>query len=548
MQPIADVASELGLTADHLETYGQAIAKVRSAPPTSARAKGRLVLVSAINPAPAGEGKTTVSVGLAMGLRRLGKKVVLALREPSLGPIFGLKGGATGGGKATLLPADRINLHFTGDLHAIGAANNLLAALVDNALHFKAPLGETGGLDAQQVTWRRAIDMNDRALRHCVIGLGAKGDGVTRQAHFDITAASEVMAILALARDHSDLEARLGRIVVGRGASGAAVTAAHLQAQGAMTALLRDAMYPNLVQTAEGGPVLVHCGPFANIAHGCNSVAATRMAQDLGDYAVTEAGFAFDLGGEKFLNIKCRAGGMWPRLVVLVASLRSLKMHGGAPLAQASAPNVEALRAGLTHLDKHVESVKAHGLPVVVALNQFADDSAEETTFFTQSMAQRRLPVACTSGFADGGEGALDLARAVCAVAEASDAQPPAPRHTYRLEDSCQDKVLKVATGIYGAKDVAWSATAQKQLKMFTDWGYGHLPICVAKTPASLSDDPSRRGRPTDFTVTVREVRLSAGAGFLALLTGDVSTMPGLPKVPASSNIRLGPEQIIQGL
>ena len=536
VETITQIASDLGLQDASLDPYGRSIAKINTVPPAAA-GKGRLILVSAINPASSGEGKTTVSVGLAMGMRRLKKKVVLCLREPSLGPIFGLKGGATGGGKAVLVPSDDINLHFTGDMHAITAAHNLLSALVDNALHFDTPCGEAGLLNPRQVAWPRVLDMNDRSLRHCIVGLGNKTDGVPRQTRFDITAASEIMAIMALSSDMEDLQRRLARIVVGTSLQGRPVTAGDLDAQGAMAVLLRHALKPNLVQTAEGGPALVHCGPFANIAHGCSSLLATRQGMHMGDYVVTEAGFGFDLGGEKFLNLKCRTGGIWPRAVVVVASLRSLKMHAGASLAHAVEPDAASLKAGMAHLNKHLESVASFGLTPVVAFNRFAQDTDEEVAWALKSVRDGGTHAACVDAFSRGGEGALELAEAVISVA---DGNAPAPRFTYSLEDSAQDKVRKVARTLYGADDVAFTPAAVTQLKRFEEQGYGSLPVCMAKTPLSLSDDPARVGRPSGFTVTVREVRLSAGAGFLVMLTGEVNTMPGLPRVPASRRIRLG--------
>lgn len=541
METITQIASDaLGLQEEALDPYGRLIAKLNPAPPAGP-GKGRLILVSAINPASSGEGKTTVSVGLAMALRRLrkDKRTLLCLREPSLGPIFGLKGGATGGGKAVLVPSDDINLHFTGDMHAITAAHNLLSALVDNALHFDTPCGAAGALNARQVTWPRVLDMNDRSLRHCVVGLGNKTDGLPRQTRFDITAASEIMAILALASDMDDLQRRLARIVVGTSHQGRPVTAGDLDAHGAMAVLLRHALKPNLVQTAEGGPALVHCGPFANIAHGCSSLIATRHAMHLGDYVVTEAGFGFDLGGEKFLNLKCRAGNVWPRVVVVVASLRSLKMHAGVDLAHAVEPDAKALEAGMAHLHKHLESVAAFGLTPVVAFNRFAQDADEEMAWALDSVRNSGVRAASVEAFSHGGEGALPLAEAVAAVIDGQKT-PPAPRYTYSLEDSAQDKVRKVARALYGADEVTFTSAALTQLRRFEEQGHGGLPICVAKTPLSLSDDPTRVGRPTGFTVTVREVRLSAGAGFLVMLTGEVNTMPGLPRIPASQRIRLG--------
>lgn len=548
-QPILDVARELGLPEELVETYGRGKAKIDLAAlerkPSGA---GRVVLVSAINPTPAGEGKTTISVGLAMGLRRLDKRAVLCLREPSLGPVFGVKGGGTGGGRTSLVPADDINLHFTGDLHAITTAHNLLSAMIDNACHFGAPVGDKGPLDPRQITWGRALDMNDRALRNVVLGLGRKVDGVPRQDRFDITAASEVMAILALATGPEDLEARLSRVVVGTSQKGAPVTAGDVGAAGAMTALLRDALKPNLVQTAEGGPALVHAGPFGNIAHGCNSVIATRLGASLGDYIITEAGFGFDLGGEKFLDIKCRAMGIWPRMLVLVATLRALKMHGGAAVKVAGEPDREALERGLPHIEKHMETAAFFGLPVVVAINVFPNDTEEELALVKTTLEQRGARVARSEGFARGGEGSLELAAAVAEVADATDRSPPTPRFTYELSDSIKEKVRKVATIVYGAKDVAFTSAADKDIKRIEELGYGALPVCMAKTQLSLTDDPALPGRPRDFTITVREVRLSAGAGFAVALTGEMMTMPGLPREPAALKVKLMPNGRIRGL
>jgi formate--tetrahydrofolate ligase len=547
-RPIQAVASELGLREDDIELYGRRKAKIElEVLGRPARAKGRLILVSAINPTPAGEGKTTTSIGLAMGLRRLGKNAVLALREPSLGPVFGVKGGGTGGGKASLVPAEDINLHFTGDIHAITTAHNLLSALVDNALHFRDTFAGSQ-LDPRQITWGRAMDMNDRSLRKVIVGLGGKAHGTPREDRFDITAASEIMAILALSLDHADLEARLSRMVVGYTYDGKAVTAGQLEAVGAMCALLRDALKPNLVQTTEGGPAVVHCGPFANIAHGCNSVLATRLAMQLGDYAVTEGGFGFDLGGEKFLDIKCRAMGVWPRAVVLVATLRALKMHGGAPVKSAGEPDRARLEKGFAHLEKHLESVAAFGLTPVVAINVFPNDPAEELDLVREAAANLGARVAPCEGFARGGEGALELARTVSEVVDATDAAPPSPRFVYELSDLAEDKIRKVATTVYGARDVVFTPAAEKDLRSARDLGYGDLPVCMAKTQLSLSDDPTAIGRPRDFAVTVRNVRLSAGAGFLVPLTGEMMTMPGLPKVPAARNVKLQPDRKIKGL
>jgi formate--tetrahydrofolate ligase len=548
-QPILDVARELGVPESHVQVYGRGKAKIDlaalEAPATGA---GRLILVSAINPTPAGEGKTTTSVGLAMGMRRLGKRVALCLREPSLGPVFGVKGGGTGGGRATLVPADDINLHFTGDIHAITTAHNLLAAMVDNAAHFGTPLGDKGAVDGRAVTWGRALDMNDRALRNVVVGLGRKIDGFPRQDRFDITAASEIMAVVAMASGYRDLEERLGRVVVGTSTTGVALTAADVGAAGAMTAVLRDALLPNLVQTAEGGPALVHAGPFGNIAHGCSSILSTRLGVALGDYAVTEAGFGFDLGGEKFLDIKCRAAGVWPRMMVLVATLRALKVHGGAAVKAAGEPDPAALERGLAHLEKHLETASFYGLPVVVAINVFPNDTAEELTQVDEATRRRGVRAVRCEGFARGGEGALDLARAVVETADATDAQPPVARYAYELSDPLREKVRKVATTVYGAAGVAFTATAAKDIKRIEDLGYGSLPVCVAKTQLSLTDDPAVPGRPVGFTVTVREVRLAAGAGFVVPLTGDMMTMPGLPREPAALRVRLLENGKIRGL
>ncbi|MFT3768857.1 MAG: formate--tetrahydrofolate ligase [Minicystis sp.] len=548
-QPILDVARELGVPEELVQVYGRGKAKIDlAALDRPAIGAGRLILVSAINPTPAGEGKTTTSVGLAMGMRRLGKRVALCLREPSLGPVFGVKGGGTGGGRATLVPADDINLHFTGDIHAITTAHNLLAAMVDNACHFNQSLGDKGHLDPRAVSWGRALDMNDRALRNVIVGLGRKADGVPRQDRFDITAASEIMAVVALASGYRDLEERLGRIVVGTSTTGAPVTAADVGAAGAMTAVLRDALLPNLVQTAEGGPALVHAGPFGNIAHGCSSILATRLGVALGDYTVTEAGFGFDLGGEKFLDIKCRTAGVWPRMMVLVATLRALKMHGGAAVKAAGEPNPEALEKGLAHLEKHLETASFYGLPVVVAINVFPNDTAEELSLVDEATRRRGVRAVRCEGFARGGEGATELARAVVETADATDAAKPEPRYAYDLTDPIREKVRKVATTVYGAAGVTFTAHAAKDIKRIEDLGLGALPVCMAKTQLSLTDDPNIHGRPEGFTVTVREVRLAAGAGFVVPLTGEMMTMPGLPKEPAALKVRLLENGKIRGL
>ena len=531
MRQIVDVARDLGLREDDVESYGRAMAKVSlralEDPP---RGAGRLVLVSAINPTPAGEGKTTTAIALAMAMRRLGKRPVLALRQPSLGPIFGIKGGGTGGGRATLEPSDDINVHFTGDIHAIVSAHNLLSSLVDNAIHWGERFGGSE-IDPRSVTWGRVLDSEDRSLRHCVVGLGGTPHGVPREERFDIAAASEVMAIVALARDPVDLQARLGRVVVARAHDGRPVTAADLGASSAMTALLHKAILPNLVQTAEGGPALVHAGPFGNIAHGCSSVLGTRMAMAVGDYAITEAGFGFDLGGEKLLDIKCRVAGVWPRAVVLVVTLRALEHHGG-----------------LDHLDRHLESVAAFGLPVVVALNTFADDSRASVEALARQMASRGVSFAANEGYARGGEGALELGRVVCDVVDSADARPPAPRFLYPLEMPPEDKARAIARTVYGARDVVFTDRARADLARLRPMGGDELPFCFAKTHLSLSDDPHATGRPRDFVVTVHEVRMSAGAGMLVALAGDITTMPGLPRDPAARRIRLREDGRIVGL
>ncbi len=531
LRSIFDVAREAGLQGEHVVPWGRHAAKIAleglEGAPSGA---GRLLLVSAINPTPPGEGKTTVAVALAMGMRRLGKRALVALRQPSLGPIFGAKGGATGGGRATLEPSDDINVHFTGDVHAVGAAHNLLSSLVDNALHWQERW-DGAELDGRRVAWGRVLDSEDRSLRRCVVGLGGPTGGVPREEHFDITAASEVMAVLALARDRPDLERRLARIVAASTSAGRSVTAADLGAARAMGALLRDALLPNLVQTAEGGPALVHAGPFANIAHGCSSVVATRLAMRLADFAVTEAGFGFDLGGEKFLDLKCRAAGIFPRLVVLVVSARALRVHGG-----------------LDHLDKHLESVAAFGLRAVVAVNVFASDTEHEVAALVGAIEARGVPCARCDGFARGGEGALDLARLVAAEAEATDAHPPEPRFLGDPGAPFLERARAVARTVYGARDVVLTARAAADLEWAAYAGFGQLPICFAKTHLSLSDDPARQGRPRDFDITVRDLRVAAGAGMLVARTGEISTMPGLPRHPAARGLHVDESGRIAGV
>lgn len=541
LRPIADIASGLGLADAEWESYGRHIAKVDPAlvlgRPRSRPGKGRLVLVSAITPTPAGEGKTTTSIGLAQGLKQLGESVCLALREPSLGPCLGVKGGATGGGYSQVGPADRINLHFTGDFHAITTANNLLAAMADNHLYF----GNKLGLDSRKMVWRRCLDMNDRALRRAVIGLGGATEGVPRETGFEITAASEVMAMLCLANDAEDLRARLERSLVGYTAAGEPVLAKQLDAAGAMLAILRDALKPNLVQSLEGVPAFIHGGPFANIAHGCNSVMATRLALHLADWTVTEAGFAFDLGGEKFFDIKCRAAGLGVSAVVLVATIRALKMHGGVALDQLRQADPAAVERGLPNLEKHIENVKHFGAVPIVALNRFGDDTDEEIAVVRRRAEALGVPFALSDHFARGGEGAVELARA---VVERANPDPGPVQPLYPLEASIPEKVEAIATKIYGARQVIFAKTAERELKDLAKQGYDKLPVCMAKTQNSLSDDPKLRGRPEGFDLTVRNFQVSAGAGFVVVLTGEMMRMPGLPKKPLAEGIDLQGDEI----
>ncbi|MFH1466195.1 MAG: formate--tetrahydrofolate ligase [Pseudomonadota bacterium] len=544
MRPITEVAARLGLVPDDLLLYGPYKAKVRLEVLQRPRPRpepGRLVLVSAITPTPAGEGKTTTTIGLGQAFARLGQSVALALREPSLGPCMGVKGGATGGGYSQIMPADDINLHFTGDFHAVTAANNLLAALLDNHVYQDME----PRLDPRRIEWRRVMDMNDRALRDCIIGLGGPKQGVPREDGFDITAASEVMAILALAEGADDLRARLDRILVGFTYDGTPVTARCLKGTGAMVALLKDALLPNLVQTLEGVPTFVHAGPFANIAHGCNSVLATRMALHSADWAITEAGFGFDLGAEKFFDIKLRGAGLDTAAVVLVATVRALKMHGGRHKGQLGAPDPEAVAKGLPNLTKHIENIQQFCEPPVIALNRFAADTDEEIAVVRAHCERLGVPFAVTDHFARGGEGAEDLARAVMEHAEKK-SKPFCP--LYCPEDSVEDKIAKVAGKMYGARSVVYDKTAQRDLTDIRRLGYGQLPVCIAKTQSSLSDDPRLRGRPRDFDVTVRGIRINAGAGFLVVLTGDIMRMPGLPKEPQAWQVDLLPDGRVDGL
>ncbi len=543
LEPISAIARKIGLEEQDLEPYGRYKAKVplEVLSRLEGRPDGTLILVTAMTPTPAGEGKSTTSIGLGDGLRAIGLDAAIALREPSLGPVFGVKGGATGGGRAMVQPMDDINLHFTGDLHAVTSANNLLAAMVDNALHY----GHAAGLDPRRVTFRRAMDMNERALRQIVLGLGGRGNGVPREAGFDITAASEVMAILCLAQSYADLKARLGRIIVGEGAHGRFVTAADLGAAGAMAALLRDALKPNLVQTLEGTPAFIHGGPFANIAHGCNSVVATRLALKLTDYVVTEAGFASDLGAEKFVDIKCRVAGLRPAAAVVVATVRALKMHGGVKLADLKATDVAAVERGLANLAKHVENVRAFGLTPVVALNDFVTDADAEREAVIRGVKGMGAVAVRSEVFARGGAGGQALARAVVEAAE-DGGRRFAPLYSDDLPFAA--KIERVATAMYGADGVRIDPAAAKKLARYQEAGYGRLPVCVAKTQNSLSDDPKAHGRPTGFRVTVRDVRLSAGAGFVVALAGDILTMPGLPERPAAEQVDLDDEGRITGL
>ena len=540
--PITDIADACGMDGAYIEQYGRYKAKIdnRFLKETN-RPDGKLVLVTAITPTPAGEGKTTTTVGLADGLRRIGRNAVVALREPSLGPVFGIKGGAAGGGYAQVVPMEDINLHFTGDFHAIGAANNLLAAMLDNHIQ----QGNSLGIDVKRITWRRCVDMNDRQLRSIVDGLGGRMQGVPREDGFDITVASEVMAVLCLASDIPDLKARLGRIVVGYTYDDAPVTAADLKAAGAMAALLKDALKPNLVQTLEHTPALIHGGPFANIAHGCNSVTATRMALKLGDYAITEAGFGADLGAEKFLDIKCRMAGLKPDAVVVVATVRALKHHGGAARAELGREDLAALERGLPNLLQHVDNIKnVFGLPCVVAINAFPTDTAAELKLVEEKCRELGVSVALSEVWAKGGAGGTALAEEVVRLCE----QPSDFRYSYALGGSIEEKLETICRRIYHADGVVLTPAAQKQARRLTELGFGELPICMAKTQYSFSDDPSLLGAPRGFTVTVRNLKVSAGAGFLVALTGDIMTMPGLPKVPAAERIDVDENGRISGL
>ncbi len=543
MLHIREIAKTAGVDEKYLEQYGNYKAKVdyNILKDMADKPNGRLVLVTAINPTPAGEGKTTTTVGLADAMRRIGKNVMVALREPSLGPVFGVKGGAAGGGYAQVVPMEDINLHFTGDFHAIGAANNLLAAMLDNHIY----QGNALGIDPRQITWHRCVDMNDRQLRFVVDGLGGKVNGTPREDGYDITVASEIMAVLCLASDINDLKARLARLVVGYTYAGKPVTAGDLHAQGAMAALLKDALKPNLVQTLEHTPAFVHGGPFANIAHGCNSVTATKIALKLGDYAITEAGFGADLGAEKFLDIKCRMAGLKPSCVVLVATARALKYNGGVPKAETGKENLEALEKGLPNLLQHVSNITTvYKLPCVVAINRFPTDTEAELKLIETKCKELGVNVALSEVWGKGGEGGVELAKEVIRLCE----QPNDFTFSYELNCSIKEKIEAIAKKIYHADGVNFTANAEKQIKTLTELGYDHMPICMAKTQYSFTDDQTKLGAPRDFTITVRNVKVSAGAGFLVALTGEIMTMPGLPKVPAAERIDVDETGKISGL
>lgn len=544
LTPIVDVAARVGIEPQDLQLYGSYKAKLSLAlmEKLKDRPDGKLILVTAINPTPAGEGKTTTTVGLGDALQRLGKNVVIALREPSMGPVFGVKGGAAGGGYAQVVPMEDINLHFTGDMHAIGAANNLLAAMLDNHIH----QGNELGIDPRRIVWKRAMDMNDRQLRYIIDGLNGRSNGVPREDGFDITVASEIMAILCLAENIIDLKNRLSRVIVGYTYDNKPVTAGDLKAQGAMAAILKDALNPNLVQTLEHTPAFVHGGPFANIAHGCNSLVATKMALKLADYVVTEAGFGADLGAEKFLDIKCRLGGLKPAAVVIVASIRALKLHGGAKLENLQIEDLDALNKGIPNLLKHLENIRdKFGLPAVVAVNRFPHDTKAEIALVTAKCRELGANVALSDVWAQGGAGGIELAQEVLALC---DLPQPGLRFIYQDEDSLEEKIVKIATEIYGADGVDFLPEAKRDLQRYKRLGFQNLPVCMAKTQYSLTDDPKQLGRPKNFTITVRSVRISAGAGFVVALTGDIMTMPGLPKRPAAESIDVDDSGRITGL
>lgn len=543
MLPITEVAAKLGIGEEDIELYGRYKAKLSMDLIKRVQDKpdGKLILVTAITPTPAGEGKSTTTVGLAQGLAKIGQKVIVALREPSLGPCMGIKGGAAGGGYSQVVPMEDINLHFTGDFHAITSAHMLLAAMLDNHIQ----QGNALNIDPRRIVWKHVVDMNDRELRNIVVGLGGKAHGVPRQDGFDITVASEVMAILCLATGLHDLKERLSKIIVAYDYSGNPITAGMLKAQGAMAALLKDAVKPNLVQTLENVPAIIHGGPFANIAHGCNSVMATKTALKLADYTITEAGFGADLGAEKFFDIKCRYAGLKPDAVVLVATVRALKMHGGVPKTDLATPDVEAVKRGIVNLEKHIENIKQYGLPLVVAINAFAQDTPEELEAIRSHCAAHGVNVALSEVFAKGGEGGIELAKEVVALATSGKADF---KLLYGEELSLKEKIETIAKKIYGAVGVNYTKEANNALKDFEKMGYGHLPVCMAKTQYSFSDDPALLGRPEGFEITIKNCRIAAGAGFVVVLTGDIMTMPGLPKVPAAEKIDVSDDGVISGL
>lgn len=543
MLPITEVAAKLGIGEEDIELYGRYKAKLSMDLIKRVQDKpdGKLILVTAITPTPAGEGKSTTTVGLAQGLAKIGQKVIVALREPSLGPCMGIKGGAAGGGYSQVVPMEDINLHFTGDFHAITSAHMLLAAMLDNHIQ----QGNALNIDPRRIVWKRVVDMNDRELRNIVVGLGGKAHGVPRQDGFDITVASEVMAILCLATGLHDLKERLSKIIVAYDYSGNPITAGMLKAQGAMAALLKDAVKPNLVQTLENVPAIIHGGPFANIAHGCNSVMATKTALKLADYTITEAGFGADLGAEKFFDIKCLYAGLKPDAVVLVATVRALKMHGGVPKTDLATPDVEAVKRGIVNLEKHIENIKQYGLPLVVAINAFAQDTQEELEAIRSHCAAHGVNVALSEVFAKGGEGGIELAKEVVALATSGKADF---KLLYGEELSLKEKIETIAKKIYGAVGVNYTKEANNALKDFEKMGYGHLPVCMAKTQYSFSDDPALLGRPEGFEITIKNCRIAAGAGFVVVLTGDIMTMPGLPKVPAAEKIDVSDDGVISGL
>jgi formate--tetrahydrofolate ligase len=543
MLPISEIAGSLGIKEDELDLYGKYKAKVSLdvLSRLEDQPDGKLILVTAINPTPAGEGKTTMNVGLSMGLNKIGKKTITALREPSLGPVFGVKGGAAGGGYAQVVPMEDINLHFTGDFHAITSAHNLLAAMLDNHLH----QGNTLDIDPKKVVWRRVLDMNDRSLRNVIVGLGGKPDGFVRQTGFDITVASEIMAILCLATSVSDLKERLSKMVVAYNKSGEVVTAGDLEATGAMALLLKDAIQPNLVQTLENTPAFIHGGPFANIAHGCNSVMATKVGLKLADFVVTEAGFGADLGAEKFFDIKARFAGLNPSAVVIVATIRALKMNGGVPKTELTDENLQALEAGIANIERHIENVNKFGVPAVVAINKFPTDTEAEISLLKEKLSAKGIDVVLAEVFSKGGDGAIELANK---VAEICETKPSNFAPLYDVDGTIEEKISTIATEIYRADGVEFTATAKKQIKEIAGLGLDKMPICMAKTQYSFSDDPKLLGAPTGFNITVREVRVNAGAGFIVALTGSIMTMPGLPKVPAANGMDITESGEIIGL